>query len=64
MSHLRMDVAPWCYKCSDEMDESPGGVRYRAHYGANKVQLLVVVLGGGHGGVPQSHLDLNYRHGS
>ena len=31
-----MDVAPWCYKW-DWMDWiSPGGVRYRAPYGANK----------------------------
>ena len=35
-----MDVAPWCYKWMDWMDGldgSPGGVRYRAPYGAKKV---------------------------
>ena len=31
------DVAPWCYKWVDGMDWiSPGGVKYRAPYGANK----------------------------
>ena len=29
-----MDVAPWCYKWIG-LDGSPGGVRYRAPYGAN-----------------------------
>ena len=38
-----MDVAPWCYKWMDWMDGldgSPGGVRYRAPYGANNSSLL------------------------
>ena len=35
--NLWMDVAPWCYKW-DGWDGigSPGGVRYRTPYGANK----------------------------
>ena len=32
----QMDVAPWCYKWVGWMDGSPGGVKYRAPYGANK----------------------------
>ena len=35
----KTDVAPWCYKWTnglDWMDRSPGGVKYRAPYGANK----------------------------
>ena len=33
-----MDVAPWCYKYTDGWMgwKYPGGVRYRAPYGANK----------------------------
>ena len=31
-----MDVAPWCYKWVIGLDwKSPGGVKYRAPYGAN-----------------------------
>ena len=30
-----MDVAPWCYKWTNGLDGSPGGVRYRAPYGVN-----------------------------
>ena len=29
------DVAPWCYKWTDGLDGSPGGVKYSAPYGAN-----------------------------
>ena len=32
----KTDVAPWCYKWTDWMDGSPGGVKYKAPYGANK----------------------------
>ena len=32
------DVAPWCYKWVDGMDWIyPGGVKYRAPYGANNI---------------------------
>ena len=31
----QMDVAPWSYKWVDGIGWSPGGVRYRAPYGAN-----------------------------
>ena len=34
INHLWMDLAPWCYKRTDEW--SPGGVNYRAPYGAKE----------------------------